>query len=76
MAGDVSAGALASKMANTIDSSKALQRTYLPVDHAAVGNADEARVRGRRRLLENKSGRKVETLQPGELKPAATGGSK
>jgi hypothetical protein len=76
VAGDVSPGALASKMANTIDASKALQKTYVPVDHAAVGNADEARRRGRRRLLENNSGRKVETLQPGELKPAKSGASK
>jgi hypothetical protein len=76
MAGDVTPGALSAKLANTITDSKALQRTYLPVDRVAVESADEARRRGRRRLLENASGRKVETLAPGELKPASNGGAK
>jgi hypothetical protein len=70
MAGGADAGALSAKMANTLSDSKALQRTYLPVDRAAVDLADEARRRGRRRILENNPGRKVETLRPGELKLA------
>ncbi|MER2509333.1 MAG: hypothetical protein ABTQ27_11305 [Amaricoccus sp.] len=36
----------------------------------AVELADEARKRGRRRIRENKSGQKNETLRPGELKLA------
>jgi hypothetical protein len=50
MAGQVDDAALAAKMANTIDQSRELQRTYLPVDHASVARADEARLRGRARL--------------------------
>lgn len=73
MAGGAEASALSAKMANTLSDSKALQRAYLPVDKATVDLADEARKRGRRRILENKSGRKVETLRPGDLKPAAKG---
>ncbi len=61
---------ISQKMANTVASSAHLQKTYLPVNQAAVELADEARKRGRRRIRENKSGPKVETLRPGELKPA------
>jgi hypothetical protein len=75
LAGEVDTGALSAKMANTISDSKAL-RTYLPVDKAAVSLVDEARRLGRRRILENRSGRKVETLRPGELKPKAEGDRK
>lgn len=47
-AGDVDALALSTKMANSINRSKALQDTYLPKRAAAVRVADEARRRGRR----------------------------
>lgn len=50
MAGKVDGAALAAKMANTINQSRELQRTYLPVDMASVTRADEARLRGRNRL--------------------------
>jgi hypothetical protein len=50
MAGEVDNAALAAKMANTIDQSRELQRTYLPVDPASVARADDARRRGRHRL--------------------------
>jgi hypothetical protein len=50
MAGKVDDGALAAKMANTIDQAKELRRTYLPVDPASVARADDARRRGRDRL--------------------------
>lgn len=73
MAGEVDSGTLAAKMANTISDSKDLQRTYLPVNRASVHLADEARKRGRRRILENKTSLKVETLRPGELKPSTKG---
>jgi hypothetical protein len=61
---------ISQKMANTVASSAHLQKTYLPVNQAAVELADEARKRGRRRIRENKAGPKVETLRPGQLKPA------
>lgn len=63
---------ISQKMANTVASSAHLQKTYLPVNQAAVELADEARKRGRRRIGENKAGPKVETLHPGELKPTGT----
>lgn len=53
MAGDVEAGALAAKMANTLNQSAELQRTYLPSRLAVVRSADDARRRGRKRLREN-----------------------
>jgi hypothetical protein len=51
-AGEVDPNALAAKMANTINSSRALQKTYQPASEAAVRLADEARLRGRKRLRE------------------------
>lgn len=57
---------ISQKMANTVASSAHLQKTYLPVNQAAVELADEAR----NRIRESKSDPKVETLRPGELKPA------
>jgi len=52
-AGDVSATALAAKMANSINQSKRLQDTYMPKRTATVKLADEARRRGRTRLRGN-----------------------
>lgn len=52
-AGGAEASAVASKMANSIDQSRELQRTYNPVNKAAVNLADEARRRGRRAIREN-----------------------
>jgi hypothetical protein len=49
-AGGVDPNALAAKMANTINRSQALQRTYQPVSLAAVQAADAARLIGRRRI--------------------------
>jgi integrase len=51
-AGEVDPNALAAKMGNTINRSQQLQRTYQPVDLAAVRLADEARRRGRKRIRE------------------------
>lgn len=67
---------ISQKMANTISANSQLQKTYLPVNHSAVELADEARKRGRWRILKNKSGPKVETLRPGELKPSTRGEAK
>jgi hypothetical protein len=69
LAGDVDPAALAAKMANSIDQSKDLQRTYLPVDSAVVRLADDARLVGRARLRANRSGAKVETALSKKLKP-------
>lgn len=52
-AGQVDPAALADKMANSIDSNKFLQSTYLPADARVVRLADEARTRGRARLRGN-----------------------
>ena len=54
-AGEVNPAALAGKMANTIDSNKALQDTYLPHTATLVRLADAARVRGRGRLRDERS---------------------
>jgi hypothetical protein len=67
---------ISQKMANTVSASAQLQKTYLPVNRSAVELADEARKRGRRRILENKAGPKVETLQPGESKLNVNGDAK
>jgi hypothetical protein len=63
LAGDVEPGALAAKMANSIDQSHELQRTYLPVNAASVQSADDARRRGRNRLRGNKPETKVRTRE-------------
>jgi hypothetical protein len=55
IAGDVDDAALAAKMANTINTSRELQRTYLPVDPASVERADDARRRGRARLRKERN---------------------
>jgi integrase len=47
VAGDVEDKALAGKMANSIDTNKDLQKTYLPAHAAVVRLADAARERGR-----------------------------
>ena len=49
-AGQVDPAALADKMANSIDTNRFLQSTYLPTDARVVRLADEARSRGRARL--------------------------
>ncbi|WP_147048677.1 hypothetical protein, partial [Methylobacterium gnaphalii] len=49
-AGQVDAGALGAKMANSIASARDLQMIYQPVDPATVARADEARRRGRSAL--------------------------
>ncbi|MEL7719142.1 hypothetical protein AAG604_03770 [Citromicrobium bathyomarinum] len=49
-AGNVDMNALAAKMGNQINTSRALQKTYQPVNLASVLEADEARKRGRRAL--------------------------
>jgi hypothetical protein len=62
---------ISQKMANTVASCQQLQKTYLPVNMAALEEADQTRKRGRRRIHENNSApkvdsrpRKVETARP------------
>lgn len=54
-AGGGAVEAIAAKMGNSIDQSKALQRTYMPVNLAAVRAADEARRAGRKKLAEERN---------------------
>jgi hypothetical protein len=64
IAGDVGPLGLAAKLANSIQQSNALHRTYAPVDIEAVRNTDHARLKGRRKMrAENRSGAKVSTGQ-------------
>lgn len=56
-AGEVNPMALADKMANTIDNSRALQNTYLPPNAKLVRLADAARARGRARLRGGRGGK-------------------
>ena len=55
-AGEVDPGALAAKMASSIDRSRALQQTYLPQQASVVRLADQARVAGRARLRRERTG--------------------
>lgn len=54
LAGGASPTDVSAKMANTIDTSNALQQTYQPVDLAAVRAADRSRIIGRARMRDTK----------------------
>jgi hypothetical protein len=70
VAGGAGALDIAAKMANSIDKSNELHRTYAPGDLVPVQTADEARLRGRRKLrAANKEGAKVSPGQPGRVSP-------
>lgn len=61
---------LAAKMANSIQRSNKLRKTYVPLEIEPVLIADDYRLVGRVRMRgRNEPGKKVETLQPVELKP-------
>jgi len=62
-AGGASVEVIAAKMGNSIDQNKTLQRTYMPVNLAAVRAADDARKVGRKRIGEEQN--KVEKLKLG-----------
>lgn len=51
-AGGASVESMAAKMGNSIDQNRKLQKTYMPVNAAAVRAADEARKKGRKLLGE------------------------
>ena len=54
-AGGAAVEAISAKMGNSIDQNRALQKTYMPVNLAAVRAADEARRKGRRLLGEERN---------------------
>lgn len=68
-AGGASVEAISAKMGNSIDENKALQKTYMPVNLAAVRSADASRRKGRKLLGQERNeykklklgGEKVET---------------
>jgi hypothetical protein len=65
VAGGAGPLSLAAKLANTIGRSNTLHKTYAPVEFEAVRSADDARLKGRRRIrAENKEGDFVSTQQP------------
>ena len=65
IAGEAGPLGLSAKLANSIERSNTLHKTYAPVDIQAVLNADAARLKGRRKIrAENESGAKVSKLQP------------
>lgn len=55
MAGGATAEAMSAKLANSMDRNKALWRVYLPVDSVTVQGVDEARRRGRQKMLGEQS---------------------
>jgi hypothetical protein len=68
IAGDVGPLGLSAKLANSIERSNTLHKTYAPLDLEAVRNADAARLKGRRRMrAANESGANVSTPQPGRV---------
>lgn len=72
VAGGASALGLAAKMANSIDHSNQLHKTYAPGEIEAVRSVDEARLIGRRKMRgRNENGAKVSTPQPSGV---STGG--
>lgn len=65
IAGDAGPFGLAAKLANSIERSNTLHKTYAPVDIEAVRSTDAARLKGRQRMrAENEIGTKVSTQQP------------
>jgi hypothetical protein len=73
-AGGGSVEAIAAKMGNSIDENKALQKTYMPVNLAAVRAADEARRKGRQLLGEERNEYKKLKLPSGEKLKLSGGG--
>lgn len=62
-AGGAAVESIAAKMGNSIDESKFLQKTYMPVNLAAVRAADDARRKGRSRLGEDQNSYRRMRLQ-------------
>jgi len=76
IAGDAGPLGLSAKLANSIERSNVLHKTYAPVDIEAVRSADLARLRGRQKMrATNKPGAKVSPEQPTRVSPGAFGES-
>jgi hypothetical protein len=70
VAGKTDALALSAKLANSINRSNTLHKTYAPVEIEAVRGVDDARLRGRRKIrAANKTGAKVSPEQPARVSP-------
>jgi hypothetical protein len=68
VAGDADPMGLAAKLANSLNRSNTLHKTYSPVNIEAVRNTDAARLRGRRKMrAQNESGLKVSKKQPSRV---------
>jgi len=68
IAGGATGVGLAAKMANSIDRSNVLHKTYAPVELEVVLDVDDARRRGRRRFrARNEQGAFVSTQQPSRV---------
>jgi hypothetical protein len=77
IAGDAGPLGLSAKLANSIERSNVLHKTYAPTDIEAVKNVDEARLRGRRKMrATNETRAKVSPEQPGTVSPGSTRASK
>jgi len=77
IAGGAGPFGLAAKLANSIGRSNTLHKTYAPVDIEAVRSADDARLKGRRRIRgENKKGDFVSTQQPRKYQLGKPGAAK
>lgn len=71
LAGNATAEDVSAKMANTLSQSNFLHATYAPTQLAFVRDADAARMRGRRRLREQKP---AESVPPSGPKVSRSGG--
>jgi hypothetical protein len=72
VAGDAGPLGLSAKLANSIERSNVLHKTYAPTNIEAVRNVDEARLRGRRKMrATNKRGEKVSPEQPARVSPGS-----
>jgi hypothetical protein len=77
IAGDAGPLGLAAKLANSIERSNTLHRTYAPVDIEAVRGTDDARLKGRRRIRAgNKTGDFVSTPKPSDVSTRKPRGAK
>jgi hypothetical protein len=77
VAGGATALGLAAKLANSINRSNTLHKTYAPGDVDTVRDVDDARIRGRRKMRNvNEQGVNVSTKQPSGVSTLKTGGRK
>jgi hypothetical protein len=77
VAGNASALGLSAKLANSIDRSNTLHKTYAPTSIEAIQSTDEARLKGRRKMrAANEAGAKVSPQQPPEVSPARSNAAK